>query len=324
LFCIYYNITDDGNWEEEGTNVLFRKDTDEHLAEKLGLTVADLDSKIAVSREKVMEARSKRVRPGLDHKILASWNGLMLKGLCGAYKAFDEPEYLEFALRSARFIYRNLITMDRLARVASSGDTIAFLDDYANVIDAFIALYEITFDEQWLRIAKGLTDMAIAHYYNAEQGIFYYTADDDEQLIARKSEIIDSVIPASNSVMAHNLKALGSLFYEERYLNISVQLLRNVIPQAAKYGSSYSNWCTLLLNEIFGVYEVAITGAKADEFRSEFEKTYVPNKIMLGGTQGSLPLLQDKFNNTTRIFICKDRTCGLPALNIEEALKQIH
>jgi hypothetical protein len=200
---------------------------------------------------------------------------------------------------------------------------IAFLDDYANIIDSFITLYEVTFDEQWLRIAKELTEMAIAHYYDTEQGIFYYTADDDEQLIARKSEIMDSVTPASNSVMARNLKTLGSLFYDEHYLDISAQLMHNVIPQAAKYGSSYSNWCMLLLNEVFGIYEVAITGDNADEMRSELEKTYIPNKIILGGTQGSLPLLQDKFNNATRIFICKDKTCGLPALNIEEALKQI-
>ncbi|MBV8389363.1 MAG: thioredoxin domain-containing protein [Mucilaginibacter sp.] len=343
LFCIYYHVTDDGNWEEEETNVFFRRETDQQLAEKLGLAESDLVSKINTLRNKVLEARSKRVRPGLDYKILTSWNGLMLKGLCEAYRAFDKPEYLELALRNAEFITGNMINDEgRLRRIASPkfspkertlntlsleegrGEaTVAFLDDYANLIDAFIALYEVTFNEQWLQKAKALTDQAIQHYYDKQTGIFYFTAADDEQLIARKSEIMDSVIPASNSVMANNLKKLGLLFDKNEYSEIAAQLLRNVIGQIAKYGSSYSNWCNLLLNEIFGVSEVAIVGDQAETLRIKMEKNYIPNKIMLGGNKGSLPLLQDKFSATTRIFICKDKTCGLPSENTEEALKQI-
>jgi uncharacterized protein YyaL (SSP411 family) len=330
LFCIYYNVTDDGNWEEEHTNVFFRKERDEQLADKLGLTVDELVSKIKALREKVLEARSKRIRPGLDYKILASWNGLMLKGLCDAYRAFGKPEYLELASQNAGFIISDLISNDgRLARIASPESSqnertlVAFLDDYANVIDASIALYEVTFDEQWLYKAKELTDKAILYYYDEGNGIFFYTANDDQQLIARKSEIMDSVIPASNSVMAYNLKKLGLLFDEERYIDISAQLLRNVVKQIAQYGSSYSNWAMLLLNEVFGIYEVAITGGGAEPMRQEFEKNYIPNKITLGGKKGSLPLLQERLAGTTRIYVCKDKTCGLPSENIEDALKQI-
>ena len=324
LFCIYYHVTDDGNWEEEETNVFFRKETDQQLAEKLGLSESDLVSKINVLRNKVLEERSKRVRPGLDYKILTSWNGLMLKGLCEAYRAFHNPEYLDLALRNAEFIISNMIIEGRrLKRIASDQEAFAFLDDYANIIDAFIALYEVTFDEEWLEKAKDLTEQAIKHYYDKQTGIFYFTAKDDEQLIARKSEIMDSVIPASNSVMANNLKKLGLLFDREEYTETSAQLLRNVVGQIAKYGSSYSNWCSLLLNEIFGINEVAVVGDRAEALRVEIEKNYIPNKIILGGKKGSLPLLQDKFAATTRIFICKDKTCGLPSENTEEALKQI-
>jgi uncharacterized protein YyaL (SSP411 family) len=325
LFCIYYHVTDEGNWEEENTNVFFRKEGDQQLAQKLGLTVGELVSKIKIAREKVLEARSKRVRPGLDYKILASWNGLMLKGLCDAYRTFNKPGYLGTALKNADFILKNLISeAGRLSRIYKSKDAaVVFLDDYANVIDAFIALYEVTFDEEWLHTARKLTDQAIAHYYEEKKGVFFFTADDDEQLIARKSEIMDSVMPASNSVMANNLKKLGLLFDDARYEGISAQLLRNVVPQIAKYGSSYSNWCMLLLNEVFGVYEVAITGDGADEMRYELEKNYIPNKIILGGKKGSLPLLPGKFGSTTRIYVCKDKTCGLPVENIKDALKQI-
>ena len=325
LFCIYYHITDTGNWAEEETNVFFRKEGNGQLAEKLGITIDELQQKIDNARQKMLDARSKRIRPGLDNKILASWNGLMLKGLCEAYRAFNKAGYIELALKNAAFILKNLIHDSRLQRIYKRGENggVAFLDDYANIADAFIALYEVTFDEQWLHQAVKLTDHAIAHYYDSVSGVFFYTGDDDEQLIARKSEIMDNVTPASNSVMARNLKKLGLLYDNDYYREISAQLLRNIIPHMAKYGSAYSNWAMLLLDEVFGVYEIAITGDGFDSFRIEIEKTHIPNKIMLGGTKGSLPLLQNRFGNTTQIFVCKDKTCGLPVNNTTAALKQI-
>ncbi len=331
LFCSYYHITDEGNWEEEQTNILFKRGINSELAEALGLPVNEMLERIASSRKKVFEVRGKRVRPGLDNKILASWNGLMLKGLCEAYRAFNQTEYLDIALKNANFIINKLIHHTRLNRVYAPpvvGEgrgvaTPAFLDDYANIIDAFIALYEVSFDEQWLNHAIKLTNSAITHSYDKTTGIFFYTAEDDEQLIARKSEIMDGVTPASNSVMARNLQKLGLLFDNAQYLDISAQLLRNIFPHLAKYGSAYSNWAMLLLDEVFGVYEVAIAGDNAETFRIEMEKNYIPNKIILGGKKGSLPLLQDKYSSLTQIFICKDKTCGLPADNIVEAIKQI-
>lgn len=333
LFCIYYHITDGGNWEEEQSNVFFRRESDEELADILGLSVNGLASRVNAARQKVFEARSKRVRPGLDNKILASWNGLLLKGLCDAYRAFAKPEYLELALKNADFLINNMASGDKLLRVFKepvllpNGDhepIATFLDDYANVVDALIALYEVTFDEGWLLRAKGMADYAILHYYDKHIGMFYYTADDDQHLIARKSEIMDGVIPASNSVMARNLKKLGLFFDKEEYLEISAQLLRNIVPHLAKYSTAYPNWTSLLLDEIFGVYELAITGDNYKTLRREMEQTYIPNKIILGGTKGTLPLLADKFEKETRIYICKDRTCSLPVDNTTDALKQIN
>ncbi|MGF7081654.1 thioredoxin domain-containing protein [Mucilaginibacter sp. UYCu711] len=324
LFCIYYHLTDEGNWEEEQTNIPFKRGNDADLAEAIGIPVDEMLESVAASRKKLFEYRSKRIRPGLDNKILASWNGLMLKGLCEAYRSFNKVEYLTIALKNAKFIVDNLVVDGRIGRVHNSdGQAVAFLDDYANVVDAFIALYEVTFDEQWLEFAVEFTDNAIAHYYDKASGMFFFTADDDEQLIARKSEIMDGVIPASNSVMARNLKRLGLLFDNEHYSEISAQQLRNIMPHLAKYGSAYSNWSMLLLDEVFGTNEVAIIGTDAEAFRLEMEKNYVPNKIILGGKKGSLPLLRDKFSNQTQVFICKDKTCGLPANNIPDALKQI-
>jgi uncharacterized protein YyaL (SSP411 family) len=327
LFCIYYNITTEGNWEEEHTNVLFKKEKDLQLANKLGLPLELLNEKIKASRNKVFVSRSNRIRPGLDNKILASWNGLMLKGLCDAYRAFNEHDYLNIAIKNAEFIVKNMSNGDgRLTRTykGKANDSIAFLDDYANVIDGLIALYEVTFDEKWLGYAIEFANYSIEHYYDPAAGIFYFTGDNDEQLIARKSEIMDGVIPSSNSVMARNLKKLGLFFDDAEYLELSAQLLRNIMPNMAKYGSAYSNWAMLLLDEVFGVYEVAITGYNYENIRMEFENNYIPNKIILGGTKGSLPLLTDKFGDKTQLFICKDKTCSLPVYNTVDALKQIN
>jgi len=324
VFCIYFNITDDGNWEEEHTNVLIRRNSDDMIAEQLGMTADDLHDGIQQSKQKMLEARSKRVRPGLDNKILASWNGLMLKGLCDAYRVFDQEEYLDLALKNAGFIQDNLIIKNnKLKRVHGAADEVAFLDDYANIIDAFITLYEVTFDIKWLNKAKDLTDAAMADFYDEDSGVFFYTGANDEQLIARKAEIMDGVIPSSNSVMARNLKKLGQFFDDEHYTGIALQMLHNIFPLIAKYGSAYSNWAGLLMEEIFGLYEIAFTGPDADDLRSEVEQRYIPNKIVLGGTEENLPLLQNRIQTESLIYICKDRTCGLPVTNVADAFKQI-
>jgi uncharacterized protein YyaL (SSP411 family) len=121
---------------------------------------------------------------------------------------------------------------------------------------------------------KALPITPVLHYYDKQTGMFYYTADDDQHLIARKSEIMDGVIPASNSVMARNLKKLGLFFDQEEYHEISAQMLRNIVPHLAKYSTAYSNWTALLLDEIFGTYEVAITGDNCESLRKDGTKVH--------------------------------------------------
>ena len=326
LFCIYYNVTEDGNWEEEHTNIFYRKLDDAELANKLGIGLEKLKSKISKAREKVFNARSARIRPGLDNKILAAWNGMMLKALTDAFRVFADHQFLETALQSANFIVKNLADKNQLKRVfdkRKQKNEHAFLDDYAFVIDGLIGLYEVTFDEKWLNHAKSFLDYSVKNFYDLESGLFFYTSTLGEQLIARKQEIMDNVIPASNSVMAHNLYKMGHFYDEQSYLDTAMQMLRNVKPFIKSYASGYSNWASLLLNEVSGIYEIAITGYEADLRRMELEQHYIPNKIILGGTFGSLPLLADKWAEQTRIFVCVNRTCQLPVHKTEDAIKQI-
>ncbi|HYK75585.1 MAG TPA: thioredoxin domain-containing protein [Daejeonella sp.] len=328
IFSLYYNITPDGNWEEEQTNIFYRKLEDAELALKLGMPLTELQQIINRAKRKVFEHRSKRIRPGLDNKILASWNGMMLKAYADAYRVFREPEFLNIAVASAEFILKNLIQGERLNRVyktdvATQTLETAFLDDYAFVIDGLIALYEVSFDEKWLNRASTFAEYVIVNFYDPQSGMFFYTSSQGETLIARKQEVLDNVIPASNSVMAHNLFKLGHFFQLDDYLEKAEQMLRNVHPHIKNYGSAYSNWAALLLNEVFDIYEIAITGPQAESLRKELEQHYIPNKIILGGTAGSLPLLQDKWGLETRVFVCQNRTCQLPVNTINNAIKQI-
>jgi len=328
LFCIYYQITDLGNWEEENTNILMRGMEDSELAAQLGLSLNELSDKISKVNKKLLDARSERIRPGLDNKILASWNGMMLKAYTDAYRVFGQPEFLAKAKLCADFIQSKLIDGNEIRRVYSSNNSSdewagAFLDDYAFVIDGLIGLYEVSFDESILFKAKLLTDYSISEFYDTKSGMFFYTPNSAEQLIARKQEIMDNVIPSSNSVMANNLFKLGHFFEQFNYLDISLSMLRNVHPHIKSYGSAYSNWAILLLNNVFGLYEIAITGINSEEKRREMEKYYIPNKILLGGTSGTLPLLQHKFDAETKIYVCRNKTCLIPVKEALDAFKQI-
>jgi len=328
LFSILYQVTEEGNWVEEGTNIFIRKFENAELALQLGISVDILESKITLSKSKLLQARSSRVRPGLDNKILASWNGMMLKAYSDAYRVFGESKFLEKAKKNAVFIRDKLIHNNKLTRVynvniGQEDHSVAFLDDYAFVIDGLIGLYEACFDESYLQTAKQLTEYAITEFYDEQSGMFFYTARSGEQLIARKQEIIDNVIPSSNSMMAHNLFKLGHFYDQDEYLNISGQMLRNVHSQIKTYGSGYSNWASLLLFHVFGIFEIAITGSSAEEKRMELEKYYIPNKILLGGSSGTLPLLKDKWAAETKIYVCQNRTCLLPVIEVIDAIKQI-
>ncbi|MXV15566.1 thioredoxin domain-containing protein [Hufsiella ginkgonis] len=329
VFSTYFNVTETGNWQEEHTNIFKRKEDDSAVAHKLGMPETEMLKILARAKDKVARYRDTRIRPGLDNKILASWNGLMIRGLVDAYDAFAERPFLDSALKNARFVKEHLVLPDNSIKrlyQASPGEGwngAGFLDDYAFIIDGFIALYEATFDENWLSDARKLADYAIAHFFDRQSGLFFYTSAGDKALIARKLEIMDNVIPSSNSMMAHNLYRLGHLFNDDKYVATARQMLANVFPHIKGYGSSYSNWAGLLLFEVFGLYEIAITGQGSMEKRQELATHYVPNKILFGGKTGTLPLLADKWLPETKIFVCKNRTCQLPVSEVAEALEQI-
>jgi len=323
----YYNINSKGLWEH-GNYILLRKTGDAEFAEKRGWKTDELKQKVKAVNALLLKERSKRIRPGLDDKQLTSWNALMLKGYADAYRVFGKKEYLEIAIKNADFILKTQRKKDGglwHSHKAGRSTINGFLEDYSFTIEALVSLYQATFDRKWLDEADRLASYAVAHFHDTETGMFFFNSNDDTKLIARKMELTDNVIPASNSSMAKGLFYLGHYFDKKEYLEISEQMLNNVKPSFGDYGSWYSNWSELMLHHVFPFYEVAIVGKKANEKRKEIDQNYLPNKLLIGGgKENGLPLLEYKLvKGETRIYVCVDKACQRPVNEVDEAIKQM-
>ncbi len=323
----YYQVTSEGNWEEEETNILMKAVDDAVFASENGLSLEDWQAVLKRSKEKLMERRAARVRPGLDDKCLTAWNAMTIKGLAEASVICEEPAWLKLSSVAAKYILEHMRAKDGgLFRNFKNGKASipAFLDDYAFLIDALISLYQADFNENWLYEAKGLTDYVIEHFDDADGPMFFYTAKSGEALIARKHELMDNVIPASNSVMAQNLQRLGLYFDLDAYTERAREMLLAILPQIKTHGSAYSNWAIQLLNEVYGITEIALTGENQSDVLKVLSSIYLPNKIILAGTNTTLPLLRNKESIETKIYICRNKACQLPVSTVEEALKLIN
>lgn len=327
IFQEYFNINSYGHWEEENY-VLIRDKSDEEIAKSFDIDIETLRKTIRKSLSKLKNERSKRPRPRLDDKILTSWNGLMLKGLVDAYRYLENDAYLDLALKNAEFIEQELIKNDgSLYRNHKNGKSTinAFLDDYATVIDAYFALYEVTFDKKWLNSAKNLLDYAQKHFFDDASGMFFYTSDQDQSLIRRTIEVDDNVISSSNSMMAINLYKFDKLFPSEGYGETSNQMLKNVQKDFDRRAQGFSNWLHLVLFNNKNFYEVAIIGDDYRDMAQQISKVYLPNSILAGSKKnGNLDLLKNrKVPGKTLVYICQEGACKLPVSTAKEALEQL-
>ena len=321
----FYNLNQRGYWEEE-KYIPLRTESDMSFAKKMNWSLEEFELKISKINQQLLDERSHRIRPGTDDKCLTSWNAITIKGLCDAYSAFGEEEFLHLAIKNARWIVQRQITNDgKLFRTYKNGNSTinAFLEDYAHVICAFIELYEVTFDSEWLEKASQLTEITLKEFHDEKSKMFFFTSN-STQLIARKMELNDNVLPASNSVMAHNLFRLSHLYYNNEFKLIAEQMLANIYDGMEMYGSGYSNWGSLLLNIVNNYYHVSIMGNESQALNLNLLKNYLPNVLCAGGNDLKLPVLADKkIENETIIYVCYDGTCLSPVKNIEEVIRLV-
>ena len=326
LFADYYCVNDIGYWEDE--NYVLIRDTEESIiALKHNVSISELQQKIKACNAILLDVREKRVKPGLDNKVLASWNGLMCKALADAYLVFEEEDFKTLALANANYLVKKYCKENgQLLRVINNNTSISgFLEDYAFVIDAFLSVYLITANENWLLKTKVLADYTLKHFYDNKQNTYYFTDSSQEKLVVRKSEWSDNVIPASSSQMAINLYKLSIYFDNTNYRQISEKLLKSVIKEIESYGPGYSNWACLLLQYLKPQIEVVIVGKSVNENLVALYKQSPPNVIFaLSDKTSDLPLLKNRYvEGQTLIYVCKNNSCLLPTETVAEALKQI-
>jgi uncharacterized protein len=326
LFADYYCVNDVGYWEDE--NYILMRDAEESvIALKHNISVTELKQKITACKTVLLQEREKRIKPGLDNKVLASWNGLMCKALADAYLIFENVEFKTLAINNANYLVKNYCKENgQLLRVINHNTSISgFLEDYAFVSDAFMSIYLITSNDEWLIKAKALTDYTLQTFYDKKRNTYFFTDSSQEKLVVRKAEWSDNVIPASSSQMATNLYKLSVYFDDLNYRQISETLLKSVVKEIENYGPGYSNWGLLLLQYLKPQTEVVIVGKSVNENLLSLYKQSPPNVIFaLSDTNSDLPLLKNRYvEGETLIYVCKNNSCLLPTKSVEEALTQL-
>ena len=322
---LYFNINEKGYWED-GVYILVRNDSNDEVAERMGFTHDELLAKTKSVEDKLLSIRANRIRPGLDNKKITSWNALLAKGFIETGTILNKPEVTKFGEDTLDWIISQMWSekSQRLYRVpfSNKSDIKGFLDDYSNTIDALITAYERTFNSKWIKWAEKISKRSFELFTGDTSSLFYYTEENTE-LIARKMEINDNVIPSSNSVMAKNLFRLGIFYANEEYSLRAKQMLTDVYESMPQYGSGYSNWAQLALfyNHVF--HELAIVGSDAQDQLSKFNKEYLPHVLFAGGEQEEIPFLLDRKKGETYFYVCQGEQCNAPVENYIAALNQI-
>jgi uncharacterized protein YyaL (SSP411 family) len=327
LVADYFEAIPHGNWEH-GANILKQSEVVQPLLDRYKISERELTTIIQSAKQKLLSVREKRIKPGLDDKILTGWNGMMITGLVDAYHAFGDEKFLQAAKKNAQFIQNNLAENNKLFRSfkGKRSTTAGFLEDYAFVIQAFIKLYQATFDELLLQQAKALTDFTLENFHDKKESYFYFTSAQSEKLIARKKEIFDNVIPASNGIMAQNLFHLGILLDREDWKQLAISMASELSHLIYNEPNYMSNWGIALTEINYGVAEVAFTGKNSLQLKNEFTRSYQPFALVMGTqTTSALPLLADKLtrDDTSMIYVCYDKTCRLPVREVNEAIKEL-
>ena len=320
----FYNINQRGYWEDE-KYIPLRTSSDVEVMRKKGWNEEELEKQIKRINGILLDERSHRIRPGLDTKRLTSWNAMVITGLCDAYGAFGDEEFLHLALKNARWIVSERIHNGKLLRSAGSEakHIEGFLEDYAHVIEAFIHLYSITFDRSWLDLAMDLSETVRSEFQDAHSKMCYFTAA-NSTLIARKMDLNDNVLPSGNSLMATNFYRLGELFHKEEYTQDAKQMLMNIHDGMEQYGSGYSGWGSLLMQFTCPSFQLAIVGSDVQEMHQALLKDYLPHAIFCGGSDLSIPVLQDKsIMDKTMVYVCTDGACLMPTSKLDEVRKQL-
>ena len=334
-FEALYDVSERGNWE--GVNVLRRVRSPEQVARVLGRPVEDIREAEGRGRATLWQLREQRVKPGLDDKVLANWNGLQLAALADAGRVLERAEWIAAARRNAEFVLGNMRKDGRLRHSYKQGQARVegFASDYALYAYGLLALYRATWETRWVAAARELIDTLLAEFWDAEQGGFFQTGVRHEALVARPKELFDEAVPSANGIAASVLLRLAALTGEgeyERRARTTIALVSRAITQ---YPSGFGSWLNALDQLLASPREVAIAGDPGlpDTARllRELDRRWLPNVTVAVAAPGDadaaqlVPLLRDRpqRDELATAYVCRDWVCNLPTTDAAEMLRQV-
>jgi uncharacterized protein YyaL (SSP411 family) len=324
----YWSVTANGNFE--GRNILNVPHEPEAFAEAEGVTLPELRTAIDRAERILFDARERRVRPALDDKILAAWNGLMLRGIAEAARAFGDAEVAAMAVRSGEFLFRALVHNGRVMRSYKDGvaKIPGFLEDHASLALGAIALYNMTFDRVWLDRARALGDEILARFWDEGVQAFFDTAADGEVLVTRPRDVTDNAMPSGTSLAIELMVILGDLFDDARYTTPATHMLETLAEPMARYPTAFGHALGAADMLVRGAVEVVLVGAVGDAafdvLALSVARLYVPSLVLAGGVDAEgIALMAGRSRDVATAYVCQRYACAAPTSEPAELEGQI-
>ena len=332
LFMRIYGVADGGNWE--GHNILLLWIEPADVAVQFDLSAEEVETKVAAARQKLYDIRAKRIWPGLDDKILTAWNGLMLAAFAEAGQILDRSDYVAVATQNAEFLYRTMRTangaLHRTWKAGSEAKLNAYLEDYAYLGEGLLILYQTTFEARWFVWAHELAAYMLVHFSDTENGGFFDTSDDHEQLIHRPKDLQDNAVPSGNAMAAHVLLKLSLLTGEISYWDIAEQATASMGDTMVQYPSSFGEWLNAASFILAQPREIALIGSNEHvmPLLKVVRAAYRPFQVLASGKETedkTIALLahRPQINGKATAYVCQRFLCQTPVTEPEELASQL-
>ncbi len=327
LLAHFLDVTASGNWE--GHNILNIPRAPDLFCKLEKLSEGELQEKLNQARSRLYKEREKRIQPGRDEKILTDWNGLALRAFAEAATYLGRNDYQQVAVSTAEFILKSMANGNQLFHGFKDGRARfnAYLDDYANLTDGLVSLYQLTFDEHWLTRAESLVNHMIEKFWDEANGGFYFTGTDHEELISRTKDYFDNATPSGNSVAADVLVRLGALLGRSDLTEHAEQLFTSTGNVLAQYPAGFGRLLEAIDFYLGPSKEIAIIGDKtaANPLVAAYRRRYLPRTVIAAGESGTIALMKDRaaIQGQSTAYVCENMTCQKPVTDVTEFENQL-
>ena len=334
IICRYFGVTPHGNFE--GRNILRVAMDAANLAREEGMDAAQFGEMLEGAKARLLAKRSERIAPGLDDKVLTSWNGLMLAAFAEAAAVLGRKDYAEVAERNASFMLENLLREGRLLRTYKDGQAKlnGYLEDYAFLIDGLLKLHEVNFSRQTLESAIELGYAMVELFWDATTGQFFDTGHDHEELVVRPKDLTDNAIPCGSSMAVDVLLRLAVITGDGDMERRASGALRAVRQLMMTFPTAAGHWLGAVDFYLSKAKEIVVAGergeADTETLLTEVHRNYIPNRVVLGiGDDGNettgLPLLEgrQKIDGAATAYVCENYVCQLPVTDPQALARQL-